>query len=138
MAVIEINKNPSKRELRQFAAMFLVFFGIIGGVVWKKTGSFDISIWIWSAAAIVSIGGFFLTGLLRYVYLGMIYLAFPIGWVVSHVVLGLVLWGLLTPIGLVMKLIGHDPMKRKIEKDRASYWEPHEAPENVERYFRQF
>ena len=38
-------------------------------------------------------------------------LAFPIGWTVSQVMLALMFFGLFTPIGLVFRLIGRDPLQ---------------------------
>jgi len=37
--MIEINKNPSARELKQFGALWLIFFAIVGGITWYRTGS---------------------------------------------------------------------------------------------------
>ena len=39
-------------------------------------------------------------------------LAFPIGWTVSQVMLAMMFFGLFTPIGLVFRLIGRDPLHR--------------------------
>ena len=38
-------------------------------------------------------------------------LAFPIGWTVSQVILAVMFYGLFTPIGLVFRLIGRDPLQ---------------------------
>ena len=36
MAMISINLNPSRRELRWFGLLVLLFFGLIGGLVlWR-------------------------------------------------------------------------------------------------------
>ncbi|MBW2313560.1 MAG: hypothetical protein JRH10_05150, partial [Deltaproteobacteria bacterium] len=42
------------------------------------------------------------------------------------------------PIGVVMRLAGHDPLNRKLEPDAASYWTPAEPMPPRERYFKQF
>ncbi len=34
MALIELNKTPSRRELFIFGALFALFFGLIGGLIW--------------------------------------------------------------------------------------------------------
>ena len=44
----------------------------------------------------------------------------------------------LTPIGLVMRLLGHDPLNRRWDRTAKSYWTKRTPPENTERYFRQF
>ena len=49
---------------------------------------------------------------LRSIYVGWMVLAFPIGWTVSQVMLAVMFFGLFTPIGLVFRLIGRDPLQR--------------------------
>jgi len=67
------------------------------------------------------------------------YAAFPIGWTVSHVLLAVVYFAVLTPTGLGLRLLGYDPMSRRDRsEEKTSYWERECAPENRERYFRQF
>ena len=58
--------------------------------------------------------------------------------VVSYTVLAMVFYLVLTPIGLLMRLVGYDPMSRRFDKDAASYWVPREGSRKVGRYFRQF
>ena len=65
-------------------------------------------------------------GLLRIVYLGMIYATLPIGIVVSYVILAATYYLVLTPIGLVMRLCGYDPMHRRFDRKAESYWVPRE------------
>jgi hypothetical protein len=66
------------------------------------------------------------------------YAAYPIGWVVSHVLLGLIYFGLLTPVGWLMKLFGYDPMERRFDRAAASYWVERERQTDAGRYFKQF
>ncbi len=62
----------------------------------------------------------------------------PIGWTVAHAVLGVGFFGVITPIALVMKLIGHDPMNRSFDRKAETYWTRHEQVKDAKRYFRQF
>jgi hypothetical protein len=75
---------------------------------------------------------------LRYVYVGMAYLAFPIGWVVSHLVLAAVYYLVLTPVGLLLRGFRYDPMNRRFDPHAESYWTPRESADDVQRHFRQF
>jgi hypothetical protein len=138
MAVIEIDRNPGPRTLRQFAGLFLIAFGVLGYVVFRRSGTVEIAAAIWFVAALVGTLGLLRPAAIRLVYVGMIYLAFPIGWVVSHVVLALVLYLVLTPIGLVLRLAGRDPLARGFDREAGSYWTPHREADSMERYFRQF
>ncbi|MDD5136092.1 MAG: SxtJ family membrane protein [Candidatus Omnitrophica bacterium] len=45
-----------------------------------------------------------------------------IGWVNTRIVLTIIYFLIITPMALIMKVIGKDPLDRKIEKDRVSYW----------------
>ena len=60
------------------------------------------------------------------------------GQVLSHVVLAVLFYGLLTPIALFFRLIGRDPLKRRWEPEQKSYWV--DLPEAFDKkdYFRQF
>jgi hypothetical protein len=60
---------------------------------------------------------------------------FPIGWVMSHAILILAYFLILTPIGWLMRFF-HDPMQRSFDRDSKSYWLPWESSDS-ERYFRQ-
>jgi hypothetical protein len=42
--------------------------------------------------------------------------------VVSPLVLGLIFFGIFTPVGVVMRAFGRDVMCRRFEPGRASYW----------------
>lgn len=72
------------------------------------------------------------------IYINWMIAAMPIGWAVSHVVLAIIFFGLFTPVGLVMRLVGYDPMRRKFDPAAETYWLPHEPVRDTGRYFRQF
>ena len=55
-------------------------------------------------------------------------LAFPIGWTVSQVILLLMFYGLFTPIGLVFRLIGRDPLHRARRRRRRIVLDPQAGP----------
>lgn len=68
----------------------------------------------------------------------MAYLAFPVGLVVSFLILAAVYYLVLTPTGLVMRPVGYDPMHRRFDAQAGSYWSPRQSPRDPGRYFRQF
>jgi hypothetical protein len=70
--------------------------------------------------------------------LGFTVVAFPIGYVASHVILALGFYGLLTPVGLLFRVLGRDPLHPKFESDAATYWVPRRPREAKTHYFRQF
>ena len=137
MALIEINRNPSPRELRNFGLLLMLFAALVGaGFIWRAH-AIGVARAIWIGGAIL-VGVFFaVPPLRRPIYLGWIYATFPIGFVISHVVLALVFYGVLTPIGLVMRMAGRDAMTRRFDRAAASYWTEHDPHKDPKRYFRQ-
>jgi hypothetical protein len=59
--------------------------------------------------------------------------------IVSPVVLGIMFFGVITPIGLVMRLFGKDPLRLRLDKAADSYWiertPPGPAPETFKDQF---
>ena len=87
----------------------------------------------------VPVVGWLAPSFMRLVFLGMSYAAWPIGFVVSHVVLAMVYYLVMTPIGLVMRLFGYDPMTRHRMGRWTSCWvERTGRARGPESYFRQF
>ena len=72
------------------------------------------------------------------IYVGWMVAVFPIGWTVSHLMMAVVYYFVVTPIGIWRTRQTGDPMTRKFDADAATYWEEREANKPPESYFRQF
>jgi hypothetical protein len=138
MALIELRINPTARDLKWFGLIMLAFFGLVGMLVWRATGSLVWPSRIWSAAALLSLTYYAVRPLRWPMYVGWSYATYPIGWVVSHVLMAVVFFGVFTGIGLLMRLFGYDPMMRKFDRSASSYWVKHEDQPDVSYYFRQY
>lgn len=139
MAVIEVNRNPSSRELNLFGFIWLGFFLLVAVGLWLKLHSPVVSIALAAVAGVVPVVGWAVPSFMRVVYVGLSYVAWPIGFVVSHVLLGTVYYVLVTPIGLIMRAAGYDPMHRRFDPEAPSYWVERDGEERDPRsYFRQF
>ena len=137
MALLDVNWNPNRRELRQFALIWIGFFGLIG--VYSLWGQHSLraaaAFWAVAAAGLVD---YLRPGVFRPVYVLWMALALPIGWTISHLLLLIVYYLVLTPIGLLTRLVGYDPMERRLDRSAKSYWVAHETPTDTEQYFKQF
>lgn len=138
MAVISINRYPSQPELAWFGVAVLAFFALLGTIVGLSTGAWTVSIILWAVGATVALVYYSLRPLRRPLYLGWMHLVFPIGWVMLHLVLGIMYYLVITPTGLLMRALGRDPMQRRYEPDTASYWVPHQAEKTPSQAFHQF
>jgi len=139
MSIVRINRNPTRRQLNQFGFIWLGFLSFFGVVAWFKLDQPDLAKGLWVAAIAVPVVGWLAPAFMRLVFLGMSYAAWPIGFVVSHVILALVYYLVMTPIGLVMRVFGYDPMTRRRDSSGGSFWiERSTRDGGPESYFRQF
>ncbi len=60
--------------------------------------------------------------LLKPVYIVFMKIAHVLGWVNTRILLGIIFYIIMTPIGVIMKVFGKDLLDRKIEPARKSYW----------------
>ena len=55
----------------------------------------------------------------------------------SYVVLAFTYFVALTPIGLIMRVFGHDPLARKFDPQAPTYWVTRPKAKAPETYFKQ-
>jgi hypothetical protein len=129
--------NPSERTLRQFAAAGFLFLQIVIAVSYWR-GSHSSARWVVLALALVI--GF--TGLLRpsalrlpYVLLSMA--TYPIGLVVSQLMLGILFYGVITPLGVLARLARPDPLETRLDGRSDSHWKERSRPRDKASYLRQ-
>jgi len=136
MSLIRISRNPSGRQLKVFTAAWLVVLGAAGLASWLRGrhGAADV---LWALAVALPLCGAAGPAAVRYAYVGLSYATYPIGYVVSHVVLAVVYYLVLTPIGLAMRLFRHDALARGFDSGKKSYWQPANTTRRVESYFDQ-
>ncbi|MEX0700666.1 MAG: SxtJ family membrane protein [Planctomycetales bacterium] len=136
--MITIDRNPPERQLRQFAWLQVLFFAIVAGWLHLRHGFVVLPAVLLAVSAVVGVVGYNVPALMRYVWVGWMTAVWPIGWVVSHAVMAAVFYLVVTPIGITMKLFGHDPLRRKFDREASSYWIRREPSADPHRYFRQF
>ena len=138
MALVDINWNPPPKELRVFAVLQFVFFLIVAGVVYRRSEAAGAATALIAATAAVAVVGLVKPTWLRVMYVVWMAAVFPIGWLVSHLLMAMVFYLVVTPIGLMMRMLGRDPMHRKADPDAETYWQPRTPSPGTKRYFRQF
>ena len=112
----------AKKQLREFG--FLIGFGfpILIGWIIPAVGGHAFRGWtLWIAIPFLIIG-ILKPRLLFYPYKGWMALGLALGWINSRIILGLVFFLVLQPIALIMKFVGHDPLKTK-KSNESSYRE---------------
>ncbi|MGZ0162762.1 MAG: SxtJ family membrane protein [Planctomycetales bacterium] len=138
MAIVDINWNPSRKELKVFSLLLIVFFAIVAGLAYRKGASVETACLISGGGAVVGIVGVFSPAFIRIVYVVWMTAVFPIGFVVSNVVLAVVFYGVVWPIGILTKLTGRNPLQLGFDRDAKTYWNVRPPTKDPRRYFRQY
>jgi len=138
MAIMDVNWNPSRKELKAFSLLLIVFFAIVAWLAHRKGASIETAWMIASGGAVVGVAGLFSPAFIRVVYVIWMTAVFPIGFVVSNVVLAIVFYGVVSPIGLLAKLTGRNALQLGFDRDAKTYWNPRQQIKDPRRYFRQY
>ena len=134
----EVAAPPSDRQLREFAAVAAFLLAALA--IWQLLFSGRLALVGCYAVLAVLAGSIGLAKprWLAPIFTSWIVLTFPLAWLVSTLVLAIIFYGLLTPLGLLFRLVGRDVLERTLRSDQDSYWREKPAAENPERYLRQF
>ena len=129
--------RPSPRMLRQFAALWMLFFG--GMATWHRFGSGNDILASLFLGMAVTIGpmGVAWPKLIRPIFVGWLCLAFPVGWVISHLILACLYYGVIAPVGLFFRLIGRDALALRRRSEHDTYWIAKPTPSDIGSYYRQ-
>lgn len=77
--------------------------------------------WPWILAGLLWAPALLMPSVLRPVYTTWMKIGHGIGWVNTRIILGVLFYVLVLPMGLVMRLFGKDPMARKLDESVSSY-----------------
>ena len=78
-------------------------------------------LWPWFIAGFLWVPALLIPRVLRPVYSTWMKIGHAIGWVNTRIILGVLFYVLVLPMGLIMRLFGKDPMARKTDKSASSY-----------------
>jgi hypothetical protein len=138
--MIELDFHPTERQLRQFGWFSLVGFPAIGWLIlhlwhgfsadlaWVFTG---IGVAIWAASLIAA-------RLVKPIFVGLMVIAVPIGIVISTLALGLIYYGLFTPVALLFKLRRRDKLALAWDAKAPTYWVERKTDIPPSRYLRMY
>ena len=133
----EVTASPGNKLLRQFAGLCLVIFGGLAAYrAWR--GQIDaLTIVMGVAGVVIGLLGLVWPAAVRWVYTGWMIVAFPIGWVVSHVILAAIFGLVFLPVAVIFKLMGRDELRLRRRPAASSFWTTKAAPASAREYFRQ-
>jgi hypothetical protein len=139
MLLDEIKNIPSaKKDLRSFGIVMAVVLGVLGA--WALWRGKPATWWLLGFAAAFLVLGLACPIALKPLQKVWMTLAVLMGWVMTRVILALLFYLVMTPIGLVGRLVGKQFVELRFDKSAtSSYWIPkektHSAKSDYERQF---
>ncbi|MDF1587600.1 MAG: SxtJ family membrane protein [Gammaproteobacteria bacterium] len=126
-----------KSGYRKFGLVTGSIVAVLFGLIVPFLFSSSISKWPWIIAAVLIIWAVIIPMTLKYPYRVWMKFGLIMNWINTRLILGIIFYGLFLPISIVFKLMGKDPMDRKLHKDKLSYWQQSEQQptNNLERPF---
>ena len=104
-------KNHSDpKELRNFGLLVGGIFSVIG--VWPMVVRGEqIRLWALSVGSVMIILGVLAPRWLGLIHSGWMWVGHVLGWINTRILLSLIFYGLITPIGIVFRMLGKDTMR---------------------------
>lgn len=106
-----MNEPISALELKKFG---LIWGGLISGLfglVLPFLRHYPMPWWPWAVGFLVVLWSLLSPGTFTWFYRAWLKLGHILGLINTRIILAIIYYGVFTPIGLVMKLAGHDPLK---------------------------
>ena len=126
--------HPDARELRRFAVAMLIGFAVLGLLAaWRASGISSSAKILWSIGVVLAIAAF-VPKFNRFAYLAVYLPTSIIGYIVSHVLLALMFFLVVTPLGIILQLLGKDFLQQR----RRKQWTPVRSVKTEDSYYRQF
>ena len=110
-----------RRGLREFGLVTGAIIAILFGLFFPWLLEFRNPIWPWIFFGVLAVSGLFAPMALRPVYRLWMRFGLLLSKFTTPLILGIVFFLVITPMGLIMRFIGHDPMSRKLDDSAQSY-----------------
>jgi hypothetical protein len=115
-----MNQEVDVKELRNFGLIVGGIFLVIGlwPMLWRGEG---MRLWAVGLGSLLVPLGLLVPAVLAPVFKVWMKVGHVLGWINTRIILGVLFYGLITPMGVVMRLFGWDAMRRVLMRDVESY-----------------
>jgi len=130
-------KKADRKTLRNFGLVMAIPLLLIAAyLLWKGRASAP---YLLAVSALFALLGLILPKVLKPVYIGWMTFANYLSIVVTYIVLTLFFFIVLTPVSLVIKILGKDLLLQRLDPDASSYWvDANSYEDDINRYTKPF
>jgi hypothetical protein len=135
--IVALLKIKDKKEFRKFSLTMGIFFMLVGGVLFWINSVFFMFFFYLGLSFLIF--GLLFPIILKPVFIIWMSFAIIVGFVMTRIILGIIFYGIFTPVSIFLKLLGKDFLEQKIDLNVSSYWKIRETklydPKNSENQF---
>ena len=117
--------KSGKKELREFGLTIGAILVILGGIAaWRGKPIYP---YFLSFGVVLIAAGILMPAALKIpqkIWMGF---ALVVGFFMSRLVLSILFYAVITPIGVMMRIFGKDVLDQKIDRSATSYWKTRDA-----------
>lgn len=118
--MVTTEHTTTRKELRQFGLLVGVVFTVIG--LWPMVFRGEpLRLWAVGIGGLLIACGGMLPQVLRPVHTAWMGMGHILGWINTRILLGIVFYALVTPIGLLRRLMGNDTMRQVGAETSSTY-----------------
>jgi len=127
------SKFKNRREWRNFGIGLSIILAIMATIQLIRGNSlFPI---FYLTSGIVLISGLLFPVILKPLFIPFSYIGFGLGWVITRIILSALFFLVITPIGLLSRLVRKRYLQTDIGTNETSYWKEHRAQTASKEYF---
>ena len=114
--------DHSKKELEKFGLSMAAILAILAAAIFFLGSKPQNAVWLLGGILFFLCGKFMLAQILKPLRIFWIGFSLVLGYFMSRLLLGLVFYIIITPIRVIVQLIGKDILSTKLEYEKKSYW----------------
>jgi hypothetical protein len=121
MAIDHVIPELDRKGLREFGLTTGAAVVVIFGLFFPWLLDLDWPLWPWLIAAVFWSLALLQSLWLRWIYRAWMHFGLLASRVMTPLVLGIVFFVMITPMAMIMRLMGKDPLRRALDRNQESY-----------------